>query len=117
MRFKIKAVIELFLNHTPRSSTSNHDGLNVNLIIEKPLEKRSYIKDDGLPNKNGTKNLTVIMAQGLVANIHYAHQKGYWDSAEHLRYIINELEQGFIQIPELSPGTFGNNSKDNEGNI
>lgn len=43
----------------------------------------------------GFKAQTQGFVQGLIANIHSAHQIGAWDSAEHLRYIIKNIEHGF----------------------
>lgn len=53
--------------------------------------------DNGLVNKEGMKIQTQGLIQGLIANIHFAHQNNMWDSAEHLRYVIQYLEKGFIQ--------------------
>ena len=49
----------------------------------------------GVVNERGLKVQTQGLIYGLVANIHFGHQLGTWDSAEHLRYIIKELERGF----------------------
>lgn len=58
-------------------------------------EARAWKDNKGVVNEIGMKAQTQGLIQGLVANIHYAHQKEMWNSAEHLRYIINELERGF----------------------
>lgn len=50
----------------------------------------------GVVNGTGLKVQTLGLIQGLVTNIHVGHQLGTWDSAEHLRYIIKELEKGFV---------------------
>ena len=64
-------------------------------------------KDNGLVNQAGMKVQTQGLIQGLVANIHWAHQMGYWDSAEHLRYVIEYLEKGFAQAnTEATVGKF-----------
>jgi hypothetical protein len=54
-----------------------------------------------MPNKEGCKAITETLIQGIIANIHFAHQKNYRDSAEHLRDIIKKLEEGFIDIVEI----------------
>lgn len=83
-------------------------------LVAKSAEGRSQIKETEIsifsddPNVNhqfqdpkigytelGVKAMTQGFIQGLVTNIHAAHQNGTWDSAKHLRYIINELERGF----------------------
>jgi len=44
--------------------------------------------------------MTQCFTQGIIACLHKAHHEGWWDSAEHLRYVIAELERGFI-IPSV----------------
>ncbi|MEL6835225.1 MAG: hypothetical protein AAFP77_19655 [Bacteroidota bacterium] len=66
---------------------------DVQLIADDQIE--APWKNNGLVNQAGMKVQTQGLIQGLVANIHWAHQMGYWDSAEHLRYIIENLERGF----------------------
>lgn len=58
--------------------------------------------EDGSPNKVGISMSTIAMVSGLAANIHFAHERKIWDSAEHLRHIIEELELQFVKIPEIS---------------
>lgn len=67
---------------------------DVQLFADEEVE-RGWRDENGLVNKDGMKVQTQGLIQGLVANIHWAHQNGYWDSAEHLRYIIEYLEKGF----------------------
>src|SRR5690606_37278053 len=57
----------------------------------------AFYKSNGDPKKEWFKMATNILCQGLVANIHAAHQSKDWDSAELLRTIIQTLENGFIQ--------------------
>jgi hypothetical protein len=52
-------------------------------------------KKNGHLTDNGLKMQTQALIQGLVANIHYGHQIGLWDSAAHLNYILNEVKRGF----------------------
>lgn len=67
---------------------------DVKLFAEPSIES-SWRDKNGELNKEGLKAQTQGLIQGLIANIHYAHQMGLWDSAEHLRYIIDNLERGF----------------------
>jgi len=73
-------------------------GATVSLNLSENLDRDAYFTKDGVPNINGTKAITDALIHGLVGSIHYAHEKGQWDSAEHLRYIIGALERGFIEI-------------------
>lgn len=67
------------------------------LYVSDNMQRDAYIIGNGIPTENGSKVLTALFIQGLVGNIHLAHQKGWRDSAEHLRHIISELERGFVE--------------------
>jgi hypothetical protein len=101
MEFKLegKSIITLGYKDSNKSSLKHTD---INLEIPKELDEEMYFDKEGLPNKNGIKALSQCFIQGLVANIHHGHNKGYWDSAEHLRYIIKEIERGFIENVDIS---------------
>lgn len=47
--------------------------------------------------KEACEATTKTLVSAIAGNIHYAHQKGMIDSAEHLREVISELEKLFIQ--------------------
>lgn len=51
-------------------------------------------------------NVSEVLVQGLIGNIHLAHEKGFRDSAEHLRWIISELERGFIEVTNVQQSNF-----------
>jgi hypothetical protein len=80
--------------------------VHIRLELSNDLDKRMYFSkiDDtgGIPNREGCRCLTQTFLQGLNANIQSAHIRGLWDSAEHLRYIIAELENAFIQPVDIS---------------
>ncbi len=96
MEFKIegKSIVTLGYKKGERSTVISTD---IQLQLPKELDEDMYFDKQGLPNKEGTKALSQCFIQGLVANIHQAHQSGIRDSAEHLRYVISELERGFIE--------------------
>ncbi len=102
MEFKIIAKTELTLEFIEGSQYSNHIATKVQLKLSDNLDEEQYFDEKELPNVNGSKALTNAFVQGLIGNIHYAHQKGQIDSAEHLRHIISELERGFIQIVNIN---------------
>lgn len=82
------------MNSDGRSST--HLSTDILLDVSPNQDVKHFLQEGGIPTKEGIRPLTQCFIQGLVGNIHSAHQAGYWDSAEHLRYIIAELERGFI---------------------
>lgn len=104
LKFESKCVLEV--EHTEGAKTTKHLATKFNLEVSENLDKSQYIDADGVPTAAGTKVLTNNFVQGLIGNIHQAHDKGYWDSAEHLRYIIAELERGFIAVTNSDTSNF-----------
>lgn len=66
------------------------------LEISDNLVKSQYLNANDLPHKDGYKAFTQALVQGLSANIAKAHEDGAWPEADHLRYIIKELERAFV---------------------
>jgi hypothetical protein len=77
-----------------------------NLDVTPNLDRKQYLDAEGMPTKDGVKALTQCFVQGLAGNIHAAHQRNQWDSAEHMRYAIAELEKAFVQVTNAYKGTF-----------
>jgi hypothetical protein len=96
--FELKGISTLILGASADKKTSSHIRTEIELEIDTKLDKDFYFDKDSFPTKVGVKSLTQCFIQGIVGNIHSAHQKGQWDSAEHLRYVISELERGFAQV-------------------
>lgn len=71
------------------------------LELSSNLDPKAYYDRDGNMTAIGSKTITNVFVQGLVGNMHAAHQAGFMDSAEHLRYIIKELERGFVAQVEV----------------
>ena len=105
MEFSFKAEVLLTLDYQKGANTSRHVSTEFNLECLGAIDKNAYIKD-GVPNKEGSKVLTNVLVQGLIGNIHQSHEKGYKDSAQHLREIISELEKGFAMVAKVSDSTF-----------
>ena len=93
------------LNVQPGAKQPEHITTDILLDVLPPLDRAKYFENE-LPNKNGSQILTQIFVDGLLANIHMAHQRGYRDSADHLRYIIAELERGFASPAIVQEGKF-----------
>lgn len=104
LKFESKCVLEV--EHTEGMKTTKHLATKFNLEVSDNLDKSQYIDADGVPTAAGAKVLTNNFVQGLIGNIHQAHDKGYWDSAEHLRYVIAELERGFVAVANSNTDTF-----------
>lgn len=104
MQYSLTAIVKIRLGHVPGSTNSQHEGTDLRLEVSKNLDQQQYNDKRGLPTAKGSQALTLALVQGLVGNIHAAHQKGYRDSAEHLRHIISELERGFIKVATAGEG-------------
>jgi hypothetical protein len=96
MEFEITGISKTKLFFNESAQTTEHLGTEISLQLSANLLKEQYFGEDELPTREGSQCLTIAFIQGLIGNIHYCHQKEQWDSAEHLRYIIAELERGFI---------------------
>ena len=99
MQFQIIGKSIVTLEHKKGESTSRHICTEVNFGVSDNIDTSGFIDEkEELPNEAGTKALTQCFVQGLISNIHSAEERGYWNSAEHLRYIIAELERGFATV-------------------
>ena len=105
MEFKIEGRSVVTLEHNKGDKKSKHIQTDFNLDVSGGLDRSMYLEND-LPTAVGTKALTIAFVQGLVGNIHHGHQKGYWNDAEHIRYVIEELKKGFVKIADTFPSTF-----------
>lgn len=85
---------------------------DIRLDIDAKLDPKQYYKPDGNLTDLGAKSLSNAFVQGLLGNIHAAHQNGDWDSAEHLRWIMAELERGFVRVVETKVGNYGEKEKE-----
>ncbi len=104
MEFTIAASSLVTFEGKDGDQGSVHRGTEVMLDLSDILEESQYISPNGSPTINGTKAISVCFIQGLIGNIHAAHESGQWDSAAHLRYIIAELERGFATVAEVEIG-------------
>lgn len=95
LTFEVTAKLEVVLvNGQPNLSSVGYT-----LHIPKGLDLKAYIGPNGY-TPAGHKTITNVLIQNLIGSIHTAHQSKAWDSAEHLRYIIAELERGFVENPD-----------------
>lgn len=100
MQFSFTAISKLTLKHNQGEKTSKHVSTEIELEVSKPLDPTQYLKD-GLPTEAGHQVLTKTLTQGLIANVHAAHNQNHIDSAQHLRDIIKELERGIFTVASV----------------
>lgn len=106
MEFSFEAKVVLTLEHKEGMTKSNHVATDFNLDVIGKLDRRKYLDKENLPTKDGSQVLSNVLVQGLVGNIHMAHENGFRDSAEHLRWIISELERGFVSVVNVEKSNF-----------
>jgi hypothetical protein len=97
MEYTVETLTKLVLNYEMGDDKSTHVQTKFSLnVVGECVDRSEFLDEEELPTSGGSIAATECLIQGLVGNIHYAHQKAYRDSAEHLRYIISRLEEGFI---------------------
>lgn len=92
---KLLAMVELIIDASADKTIIKV--VSSDLKFSDNIDKKMYWDGNKL-NTSGSKAFSNVLIQGLVSNIHTSHDNGCWDSAEHLRYIISELERGFVTI-------------------
>ena len=97
MNFSFEGKCVLELEHHKGMTTSKHVQTKFNLDVSDNLNRKEYLDEEDLPTAAGAKVLTNVFVQGLIGNIHHSREKGYWNDSEHIRYIIAELERGFVE--------------------
>lgn len=105
MEFSITGISKVTMEHKKGEPKSTHVATDMRLEISEGMDRKMYLDENDLPTQTAIKHLTQSFIQGLVCNIHMAHQKGWWDSAEHIRYIISELKRGFVQVATVGEST------------
>ena len=108
MEFGFIVEAKLVLNHEKGWTTSKHVRTDFILSPSPNLDKKMYFKGDPKEHnltKEGAKVASNVLVSALAANIHQAHQNGDWDSAEHMRYVIQKLEEQFANVANVSKGT------------
>jgi len=98
MKATFMGIASIDLEFTPGCKTSKLIGVSIDFEGGQNTDMSFYKNEDDLPTAEGYKIMTQIFVQALNANIQLSHQLGYRDSAEHLQYILKELERSFIQV-------------------
>lgn len=106
MIYSLEGRVKVTMEHSKGAITSVVKATDFYLTISKNLDQGKYLDKNGLPTAAGSHSLTVAFVMGLIGNIHMAHKKGYRNDAEHLRYIIAQLERGFVELAEPEEGIY-----------
>ena len=92
---EVGVVVKVSVDTSQSKTHPQLTNVDVRLNLPDYLDPSAYYENGRLTSA-GVIVVTSILTQGLIANIHGAHQYKLRDSAEHLRYIISELERGFV---------------------
>lgn len=107
MLFTFEARCAVHLEYFGGEKKSSVRGTDFNLDVSSNLDRRVYLDEEDLPTPEGSKAITTVLVTGLIANIKLAQERGWRNESDHLRYVINCLQQGFItNVDEIQKGTF-----------
>lgn len=99
IKVQLQAIVQLDLVKKSSESKAKLEECCIDLLTPEGLV--GYRDEEDKLTKEGIKALTNVLVQGLNANIQGSHQGKKWDSAEHLRYVISELERSFVAVTNV----------------
>lgn len=102
MEFEVTAVAAAKFQHEKGQKTSSVMEVVSQLKLEKKLDRSFYFGKDELPNQMGAKAMTSVLISGIVSNIKFAHERGYLNEVDHVKYVIEKISEGFATIGEIS---------------
>lgn len=94
------AYVKMELEHTPGTNRSAVQVVKFTLLPGPEVDKSAYLGANDQPTEDGVRILAALFTHGVLANLHYAHQNGLWDSAEHVRKVLKMIETGFVHQVE-----------------
>lgn len=92
-RFYFVAISKAEFEQEDGAPNSKAVQADIRLELSPNLSKQNYHNPDGSPTKEAIKPTTIALTSGLVANIKYAAEKGWWNENEHIDYIIEQLQR------------------------
>lgn len=113
MEYTIEATSKLTMINHEQEGYSELKGTLIKVTFSNNIDTSKLFDGDKITKKY-VESLTYAFTHGLSANLHTAHQQGVWDSAEHLRFIITELEKCFVQVAEAKVLVKPNNNNNND---
>jgi hypothetical protein len=108
MKIAYQATVLLQLD-LPEGSGTKAKVEAVDMLLDAPGRMKEQLQlPDGSFTKQGCHAATDALLQGLISNLHYAHQSGHWKSHEHYQHILAILEKGFsFAGAEAGTGVYG----------
>lgn len=93
LQFHFVAIAKTEFIHKDGEEKSKAVHADVRLEVSKNLSKKHYHNSDGTPTQHAIKPTTIALVSGLVANVKYAAQQGWWNEQEHIDYIIEQIKR------------------------
>jgi hypothetical protein len=94
--YHFAAISKITLEHSEGDNSSVLKNADVRLEVSGNLDKSQYIDGKGLPRKEAMKPITNALLHGLIVNMRFCADKGWWKEGEHMQYIIDQLNKAFV---------------------
>ncbi len=104
IEFSFSATAKIELEHERGEKQSILREVKLFLEPSDNMKHQGFNGEDQLPTAKGSAIVTKCFVQGLIGNIHHAHAKGFKNDAQHLREIIQQLEDGFMSVVKVRNG-------------
>jgi len=115
MNYELTGKVKMKLSHKRNEKTSSVSEVKIFLEPEPGLDRRNFFSltdkkdssgtffllDPDLPNRNGSKALTHLFTQGLVANIKYCSVAFGISENEQFENIIQQLKEGLNRVSDM----------------
>lgn len=98
MEKKIKPSVQVTVTLGAENGKTKIYQIDTFFDIDPAMDAKMYASKDGVPTALGYDLISQILLEGLVGNIHAAHNSGDMDSAAHLRTVISRMERAFVRV-------------------
>jgi hypothetical protein len=102
--FSFRTISEVVFKHEGTEQGSAMQSVDLRLEVSENLDRARYLNEDDLPHKDGIKAASITLVAAINTNIYTAHHAKQWDSAEHLRWVIDTLQKMFVENAEIRKG-------------
>jgi len=102
MQAIFEVIVQLTVTDDKGDDKTRPVSTQIALNAQSNLDRSAYVNPDGTPTEAGGKVITETLLKGIVGHIHAMKEIGIRDDVEHVRYIIDKIEDGFAQVTEVS---------------
>lgn len=104
-RHSFTATAKLLVEHNSIVNKTIPIETKIHLEPSEGLIADAYLSEESIVTAAGCKVLINAFCQGLIGTLHIAHENGFLDSAQTLRYILDTITNGFAEVPSLEKST------------